>query len=440
MLKKGFIDFAYIALPKVLAGSLTLLFNIVLLRYLSIEEFGVYTLCVSAILLTDAIIGSAIDMGVLRLSPLYRSTNHIRSINIEKAALSFKLFLSLLVFSIVIFYANAINLFLFDSVKYMDAFFITFVAAIFVLMFRSVLVHLQVDEKFLMYGKLDFIHIAIKYGGIASLILLSKVTPENILLFFVFGPGVAFVIGLALNHKQLLGSFAGQLSVFGELFGYIKWYLITFMIAAAISRMDIFLLTGLRNLTDVGIFAGGYVYAMIPELFGIYLAIIISPKIMPLYVAGDFFLFYKKIQSILWLTAISGYLVLLFALQFIAPLLLPPSFMASMDVMLGLFMGTLASMAIFPATVSFIMFVKPRFILWLDLITFPILLLLYMKYIPEYGAVGAAWVGGISRLVKAVIVQIVVLPYTRVTTPITEEGMKWDSAFDTDVATPRELP
>ncbi len=339
MLKKGFIDFAYIALPKVLAGSLTLLFNIVLLRYLSIEEFGVYTLCVSAILLTDAIIGSAIDMGVLRLSPLYRSTNHIRSINIEKAALSFKLFLSLLVFSIVIFYANAINLFLFDSVKYMDAFFITFVAAIFVLMFRSVLVHLQVDEKFLMYGKLDFIHIAIKYGGIASLILLSKVTPENILLFFVFGPGVAFVIGLALNHKQLLGSFAGQLSVFGELFGYIKWYLITFMIAAAISRMDIFLLTGLRNLTDVGIFAGGYVYAMIPELFGIYLAIIISPKIMPLYVAGDFFLFYKKIQSILWLTAISGYLVLLFALQFIAPLLLPPSFMASMDVMLGLFMG-----------------------------------------------------------------------------------------------------
>jgi len=440
MFKKGLIEFTYIALPKVLAGILTLLFNVVILRYLSVEQFGIYTLSVSGILLADAIIGSAVDMGVLRLSPLYRTSDYERSIYIEKAALTFKLSLAFLVLGILAFNAKSISQVIFGSVEHVNVIFITSFAAICMLMFRSVLVHLQVDRRFPAYGKLDFVHIALKYGGIGALIMFFTVTPENILVFFVIGPGTAFIIGLALNHKKLIGSFAGQLKVAGELFGYIKWYLLTFAIAALISRMDIFLLSGFSDLADVGIFSGGYVYAMIPELFGAYLAIILNPRIMPLYTSGDFFSFYKKIQSILWLTSIGGFVILLLTMQFIAPILLPDSFAGSVDIMLGLFVGTLAGMAIFPVTITFIMFVRPRFILWLDLITLPVLLLFYMKYIPEYGAVGAAWVSGISRLLKSIIVQIAVLPLAKAKIPITEEGKKWEDASDTDAATPRELP
>lgn len=440
MFKKGLIEFTYVALPKVLAGILTLLFNIVILRYLSIEQFAIYTLSISGILLADAIIGSAVDMGVLRLSPIYRTSDYERSINIEKAALTFKLSLSFLVLGILVFNGKSVSQVIFGSAEYVDIIFITSLAAIFMLMFRSVLVHLQVERNFPTYGKLDFVHIALKYGGIGTLIMFFTVTPWNILAFFVIGPGAAFIIGLALNHKMLIGSFTGQLKVAGELFGYIKWYLLTFAIAALISRMDIFLLSGISNLADVGIFSGGYVYAMIPELFGAYMAIILSPRIMPLYNSGNFFSFYKKIQSILWLVSIGGFVILSLTLQFVAPILLPGSFSGSVEVMLGLFIGTLAGMAVFPVTIAFIMFVKPRFILWLDLITLPVLLLLYMKYIPEYGAVGAAWVSGISRLLKSIIVQIAVIPLAKSRIPISGEGEKWETASDTDAATPRELP
>ena len=66
-LKRGIVDVFLVAAPKVVAGATTLLVNVVLLRYFGPEQFAIYSLCVTGILLTDAILGAAVDMGILRM-------------------------------------------------------------------------------------------------------------------------------------------------------------------------------------------------------------------------------------------------------------------------------------------------------------------------------------------------------------------------------------
>jgi len=53
------------------------------------------------------------------------------------------------------------------------------------------------------------------------------------------------------------------------------------------------------------------------------------------------------------------------------------------------------------------MFMRPRLLLTVDLVTAPVLLVAYVLAIREYGAVGAAWVTSVSRLCKAGLAQLV---------------------------------
>ena len=86
-MKNLFREFFLVALPKVVGGFGTIVLSMVLMRhFLEPETFGIYYLCVAAILLADAVVGCAFDLSVLRLAPVYRSTRIEDSYRIEKIA------------------------------------------------------------------------------------------------------------------------------------------------------------------------------------------------------------------------------------------------------------------------------------------------------------------------------------------------------------------
>ncbi|MFQ5973230.1 MAG: lipopolysaccharide biosynthesis protein [Alphaproteobacteria bacterium] len=166
-------------------------------------------------------------------------------------------------------------------------------------------------------------------------------------------------------------------------------------------------------LEDVGLYAGAQVYTMVPDLLGSYLAVVLSPRIMPLYRAGRFFSFYWRTQLAVAGVAIGLYGLFLASSGLLQDTLFPASFDASHPVILVLMPGALAGMISFPLTLSFVMFLRPRFLLWLDLATLPLLVALYVYAIDGYGVVGAAWVTTGMRLAKTVIVQIVAWRWAR---------------------------
>lgn len=416
------------AAPKATSGILTVLVNWILLSYLGPEEFGIYSLCVAAILLTDAIIGSAIDMGVLRLAPLYRATDMEHSLIIEKAALSLKFLLALVACLAVVLFAEPLSTSLFHQKDTAHLLYISAIAATGMLLLRSTLVHLQVERKFALYGVLDFFHNLLKFGGIALILAFYSVRPDTVLVFFAVGPICAFALGLFLFGKKLVGSWRAQTQVASELVDFVKWFLLTFTVAAVVSRLDIFMLSSFSTMREVGIFSGGYVFALIPELLGMYLAIVFSPRIMPYYRDGHFFLFYRSVQIALWAATLVIFVIVLLGIDIITPVLLPASFVHSSDVIVALLPGTLAGMATFPLTVSFLMFIRPKFYVMLDVVMLPVVLILYYYAIQHYGALGAAWITGGSRLTKAAIAQLVAWRIARLPPTLAGSGLAADLA------------
>jgi O-antigen/teichoic acid export membrane protein len=90
-------------------------------------------------------------------------------------------------------------------------------------------------------------------------------------------------------------------------------------------------------------------------------------------------------------------------LDLIRQYVLPERYARSTGVFAILLPGALASTVSFPLSIAFVMFVRPSFLFKLELIILPITVVFYLMIIDPFGAVGAAWVTTVTRLVKAVI-------------------------------------
>jgi O-antigen/teichoic acid export membrane protein len=411
--KKFLLEFFFVAFPKILTGAGTTGVNLVLLRYFTPEEFGVYSLCVAGILLTDSILGSAIDIGVLRLATLYHKTETLRSLAIEKAALLLKLAAVLVVGSVLALFAEPLSLLLFQQEGKIYLLYLCSWAALGMLLLRSILVHLQVEGQFVFYGSLDLLHNVLKFGGVVLILLFAQASPGAVLTFLALGPTCVFVFGLGTCGKTILTRHSTPPGVVSELLHFVKWSLPTVGLWMLISRLDIFLLTLRSTMSEVGLFSGGQAFAAIPELIGYYLAVILSPRIMPDYREGRFFAFFWRFQLASFVVCVMIYLTAVLSMDSLSPYFLPASFAPSADVILILLPGTLASMMAVPLAGWFLMFMRPRFLFATYCITAPVVVVLYLYAIEQYGAIGAAWVTSTCRLILSVIAQVVTWKWSR---------------------------
>jgi O-antigen/teichoic acid export membrane protein len=412
-MRKGVLDFFFVAVPKIVGGAGAAGVNVILLRYFEPEQFGMFYLCVTGILLADGILGSAFDMGVLRLAPAYRVTDEKRSLAIEKAAAILKILVALAVGLLLVFFAQPLSKSLFQQEGTAYLLYLSGCAALGMLLFRSVLVHLQVEGKFALYGSLDLLHNVLKFGGIALLLAFSHPSLGAVLTFFALGPACVFVLYVGACGKKFLGQGSASFQAASELLDFVKWPLLIFSLAALLSRVDMFLLTLLSDMREVGIFSGGQAFAVIPDLVGSYLAVVLSPRIIPYCREGRFFAFFWRFQLASLIGCVVIYLAVMLSLETILSPLLPASFAPSVHVLMILLPGALIGLVMFPLVISFLMFIRPKFLFTMDCISAPVIILLYLYAIPRYGAVGAAWVTSVSRLSRGIIAHIVAWKWAR---------------------------
>jgi len=398
-------EFACVSLPKILGGIGLLGMNILLLRYMDATAFGALSLCLAAILIVDAVAGAAIDMGVLRLASARGIQPAAGVLPFEQVAIDIKLLLSLLGLLILWPLLDPIRLHIFDNKAAASLPLLTWITACSMLLLRSTLVHKQLQQRFESYGILDLAQILIKFGAVGLVIWLLVPTPEAILISLISGPLLVFLYSLLRSPFLLLHHRLHLISTMGELFGYVKWYLLTFALGALISRMDIFLISFISDLKDVGLFSGALVYATIPELLGSYLAVVFGPRIMPALRDGTFARLYNKVQLALFTFAFCAYALFLIGSNVLGSVLFPPGYADSAKLVAILLPGMLAGMASFPLTVSYLLFTRPRFLLYLDLFSLPLVLPLYIISIQDAGIIGAAWVTMGTRLFTTLIAQ-----------------------------------
>src|SRR5258705_11887712 len=143
-LKRGFTELFLVALPKVVAGVATLVVNSALLRYFGPEQFAIYALGLTGIILTDAIFGAAVDLGVLRLVPMFRTSDPDRARAVQKSALLLKVGPAGVIMLVLVAFSRPVSRFLFHQDGLAFLIFLSALSAIGLLSLRSTHVYLQV--------------------------------------------------------------------------------------------------------------------------------------------------------------------------------------------------------------------------------------------------------------------------------------------------------
>jgi len=405
-MKRALFEFIYVAGPKFSSGALALGLNVVLMRFFAPDQFGVYSLCVTAILLAEAIIGSPFDMAIVRLCTSQRDSMSEQTLSFERSALIIKLFLALGLTVLLVLAAESLNHRVFQNLGSPQLILYSCLAIFAMLLVRSSQVHLQIRRQFPLYGLVDLIQMAIKFGGIALVLIFLEPTLESVLIFFLLAPGIAFIVSQFTVSRELNTAWRTNRNSTRTLLDLVKWFFATCALGALINRLDVFSLATLSTISEVGIYSGGFVFAMIPEMLGAYLAVVVSPRIMPYCKSGRFLRFFVRTQRLLILAAVVAYFILWLAWDFIGLFLLPESYLKSAEIIFILLPGTLVTMATFPLAMPFVMFVKRRFLFIMDCISLPVLCALLYFIVPEFGGVGAAWVTCGSLAIRGIIVQI----------------------------------
>ena len=421
--RKNLFQFGCVALPKIIAGASTLALNLILLRFVGPQSYGVYALCVATILVADAVLGSAIDFAVLRLAPTYQVSDLKRSVAVQQAALYSKLIGALIVGVLLAMLARPISQGVLHQPGTESLVYISGISVVTLLLLRSAQVHLQVESRFGLYGALDFLHAFIKFGGIILVLMFKGPELALLLAFFAIGPAVVFLLWAVTAGRPIWQSSFPRAAAFRELFAFLKWFLITFGLSNVLVRMDVFCLTRWSGIAEVGIFSAGQVFVLIPQLLGTYLGVVLVPRAMPKWEAGEFHPLFRRVQMASLVAVVIAYGAAFALLGKLGPLLLPPSFARSIHVILALLPAGLCGFLLLPLTVPFIMFIRPKFLFTMDCIAFLLLVPIYRYAILARGAMGAAYVTSAYACIKAAVAITLAWRWSHNRNPVRPEAM-----------------
>lgn len=398
-------EILFVGLPKLATGLGTIAFNLILLRVLGAEQFGVVSLCITTVVLVDSIIGAGIDLSVMKLAPARRETDPGGAAAIQRSAMYLKAIGGAMVMLPLSLAAGWWSMALFRSQGYEDVLLMSALATLALLMLRSTQVQLQIESRFRLYGAVELAHAALRFGGVAALIAAGRATPLSVMSCVAGAPLALLMVWLAAGARGLLSPPGWDGKATRQLLGHLRWSVVTFGLGALISRMDLFLLARWGSLAEVGVYSAALTIALMAQLAGTYIAVVTSPRVGPLLERGTFKRFYLRFQLGLLALAATGYLGFSLFWTLGGGLLFPARYAAAGPLIYILLPGTLAGLVSFPLTITYLMFVRPSFLFRLDCLTFPVLLALYWYLVPRFGATGAACVTTGVNVLRAIIAQ-----------------------------------
>ncbi|MDQ3149102.1 MAG: hypothetical protein M3Q38_04165, partial [Chloroflexota bacterium] len=169
------------------------------------------------------------------------------------------------------------------------------------------------------------------------------------------------------------------------------------------ARLDLLVLSLVSTPRETGILAAAATVAMAPTWLGAYLAPAFTGRILPYSRTRRLQPFFRGVQWGLLALAVIGTVLGIVAGPTIVAHVLPPEYGATREVVPVLLAAGAAGFFTFPLVLHTLLFLSPRTYLAMDLISLPVLLMLYVIAARRAGALGVAWVTAGSAVVKAYV-------------------------------------
>lgn len=382
------VDAALTVIPKLMGGALTLGMSLALIGSFGPSDYGRYTFSVTLIVLADAVIGTPFDLAVIRLVQASIAADPGRALAAERIALWLKLAVTGAVAALV---AVAVGRSAGDLMP------LVALAALGAMVLRSALLHLQLRQRFRAYGGIELAHVLFRNTPILALILWEVATPERVLACLAAGPALAAVTAWLLIRRRLAAEAPGPSAGMGAagmgagtVGRLVMWYVPTLALGATLAQLDILMLGVMRPGDALGHYGAAAVAASVPGMLGMYLGVVLTPRVVSAAAAGTLRRLFLRIQAGLTVAAIG--LGLAAAALLGSPLTarLPADYALSLPVFATLLPGMLVAMTTSAMALPLVLVTRKRFLLRLDMMVAPLAALSYWGAITAWSVLGAA--------------------------------------------------
>ena len=402
-----------VAGAKGLGGVAMVAMNLWLARRLPPATFGVFAIATTALLMFDGVFGSAVDAAVIRTTALPAGEG---ATGTERAGVLLKLQAGAA--------AAAVGAGVFYVAGSGTAAVVAALAALGgtgLLVHRSVLLYLQLRERFPSYAGIDLAHTAARWVFAAIALAAGFASAGAVVGAYALAPwvvaAVAIAAGICLRARSS-GAAAGEVTpaagtAMRTVLRTAGWTLATTGVGAVVARLDLLLIGAVAGAREAGVFAAASALALVPTWLGAYLAPALSGRILPYCRERRMYRFLGEVQGVLLVLAAIGTTAGVLMAPALARVLLPAEYDAAGRVLAILLVAGAAGFVTFPLVLHTLLFLSPRTYLVIDLVSLPILIPLYVVAARSEGAVGVAWVTAGATVIKACIAQVAAAAVTR---------------------------
>ncbi len=399
-------DVLSVGTAKLINGAASFLIRIYPVRFLDPDSYGVLNLGLTCLMLFDALVGSALDLGTMGLIAGGRTCEGSEVRPEEKAAVRLKLGLGVVLLGFFALTGEWFGNVFLHGPGGRQFFLVLSAAGTAILVLRSAQLYFQARLRFRVFAAIDLAHSAMRVLLVGVVLYGGWTDALSILACFGFAPAIVVVAFFFYARTGARwGEVRSRWASAREVLRTSGPIVATFSVGTIVSRLDMFLLAWRGTPAQLGLYGAAFTLATIPEVAGTYLAPAFLPRILPARKAGTFFGWFRRFHLVTFL-ALGGALAIGLAVGRPAiAWLLPSRYALSSELVQVLLPGTLAAASVLPLTLNFLMLTRPRSFLIVDLAAAPILIACFWVLVPEYGAVAAAAITCAHKLVRAGVIQ-----------------------------------
>ncbi|CAN5301637.1 hypothetical protein BH10PAT1_BH10PAT1_3020 [soil metagenome] len=382
-------------------GILGFIFFWLLACIFSPSILGTFTVAITAAGLITDISTIGTDTGVVNFVGRFIKTDKDKALRFLKLAFEIKVLVAIVVVILGWFLVPQIAIHIFNKQELIVPLRFSLFASVSLLLFGFSTSSLQSLQKFSVWG---FVNIFANFGRLIFVYLIfifGMLTLDSGLLVYIAIPFFAFLFSFIFLPNFL--KIKNEKKVLPEFFHYNKWVAIFTLIAAVASRLDMFLVTRLRSLNDVGIYSVAVTLSgVVPQLVAA-LGTVVAPKLAGMETKEKAILYLKKLQFFVTMLSILG----IVSGTIVGYFLIHKFYSASYFNAFPSFVILLIAQAIFLFSIPVHMaviyyFSYPKLFVWISIVNVLIVAVGGYILISAYGFIGiaiAVLVGNVSNFI-----------------------------------------
>jgi len=269
----------FVSTAKIFSLFSILAASILVARATEPIEFGYYSVAISLILLVEALTGAPLDNAAVRFSSL-NSDSPARIERVLGYVFKLKFALGLFIFGVVVWFLSPLTESLLDEAAPRSILPIAVLSLISILLVRSSASFLQIQGRFNIYARVDFIQGLLRIALMGGLYLFGCASVVVYLAAYCMSTLLTFFVSLFLYKQEFV---LAALPTTGDrrvVFSYIGVTSAIVVLGAISGRADVPILSVLGGAQQAAYYSVASQLAAMGTLFASYFAIVFQPKVI----------------------------------------------------------------------------------------------------------------------------------------------------------------